>query len=66
MQFIRWIVFDASERECPPAGDGTELAPDSPPGSKVPLCAVMDNVTGLVSGDGSGAALAFRDYVVVV
>ena len=66
VQFIRRIIFDASEGERPSASNGAELASDSSPGSKVPFCAVVSNVAGLVSGDCSSAALAFRNYVVIV
>jgi hypothetical protein len=66
VQLVGWVVFDASEGECPSAGYGTYLAANSAPGSKVPLAFVVCNVAGLVSWNSDIPSQAFRHYMMIV
>ena len=66
MQLVGRVVFDAAERECPAAGEGTELASDSSPRPEVSLGAVVCDVTRLMRRDGSSTALASWNDVVMV
>jgi hypothetical protein len=66
VKFVGRVVFDTPKSECPSTGDGAKMTSGSSPRSKVSFCAVVGDVTRLMSRYCSGAALAFRNYVVVV
>jgi hypothetical protein len=66
IRLVGRIVSDALERKRPASGYGRQPATECAPAPEVPLCAVVGDMAGLVSGSGSRAAFASGDYVMEV
>jgi hypothetical protein len=66
VQFVGRVVFDASERERPSAGNRADLPTYPSPATKVAAFTVVGNVASLVSGSRYSSTLAFWSDVVLV
>jgi len=66
IKLVGRIISDAFERKRPASGYSSESATDCAPVSEVPLCAVVGDMAGLVSGSGNSTAFALGDYVMEV